>query len=258
MFRHNAPESPRNEARSGDQAPSHLSEKRRRAYLANQARFERRRRKIRIGFAKLYALFAGDRSIAEIAKRAGVSRARLNAIYRQYFAALFATTALERLRARERSRRDAVARRVTRAVSKDRVMNAIKQSAAKARPRRRIEPIILERVGEPARQYRHRAVLVDGKDVEAVHHIRNAGSSGRRGLTYATTTLHRTRLERTRCTIFFVDVPGFRRRVIRSRNTTLLRRLFADGQARVTVYLPLDERPAKPRHDFLRDEDRWG
>jgi AraC-like DNA-binding protein len=240
-----------------DRGRSRPAEKRSRAYAAAKAQFHHRRRKIRLGFDRLFALFAGDVSNAEIARRAGVSRTRLNALYKQYFAKLFAATALQRLRARERSRREEVVRRVTKAVATDRAFNAIKASAAKAKPKRTVEPVIIDKIREPKRQYSHRAVLVDGKDVEAVHHIRNAGSAGRRGLTYATTTLYRNRLKRTRWTIFFVDVPRFPRRVIRSRNATLLRRLFADGQTRVSVYLPLDGRPQNPRHDFLADEDRW-
>jgi hypothetical protein len=242
--------------RSSDRARLRLGKKHSRAYSAGMAQFDRRRRKIKIGFAKLFDLFAGDLSIAEIAKRAGVSRVRLNAIYRQYFADLFGTTALERLRARESTRREKTAGRVQRVISRDRVINAIKASAAKAKPKRTVEPIIVRTDGEITKHYRHRAVLVDGKDVEAVHHIRNSGA-GQRGLTYATTTLYRSRLEQTRWTIFFVDVPRFRRRVIRSKNSTLLRHLFADGQTRMSVYIPLDGRPQTPRHDFLRDEDRW-
>ena len=257
MFRQSSIEPQRREQRSGGRARLHLSKKRRRAYLASQSQFNRRRRKLRVGFARLFDLFASGVSNAEIARRAGVSRTRLNAVYKQYFSELFAVSALERRRARERSRRDKVAGRVTKAVSRDRVMNAIRKSAAKARPRRTVEPIILEKVREPRRHYSHRTVLVDGRSVEAVHHVRNARSTGRQGVIYATTTLNRARLERTRWTILFVDVPGFRRRVIRSRNATLLRRLFADGQTRVSVYIPLDGRPENPRHDFLRDEDRW-
>jgi hypothetical protein len=147
---------------------------------------------------------------------------------------------------------------VVRVVARDRVVNAIKSSAAEANSGRTVEPIPLRRSGPVARRYRHRAVLVDGLDIEAVHHLRNVKPARRpRGLAYTGTTLYRARLARGRWTIFFIDVAGFPRRVIRSKNSDLLKELFAEGQTRVAVYIPLDGRPDRPRYDFLKDEGRW-
>jgi hypothetical protein len=101
------------------------------------------------------------------------------------------------------------------------------------------------------------AIAAVGGDLGEGHLRKIAPAGRRRGLTYAVTTLHRAQLGRGRWTIFFVDVAGFPRRVIRSRNSRLLRRLFAEGQTRISVYIPLDGRPKCPRYDFLKDEGRW-
>ena len=147
---------------------------------------------------------------------------------------------------------------MVRIVARDRVINAIKSSAAEANSKHTVEPIALDRSGPVTKRYRHRAVLVDGWDVEQVHHLRNVKSARRPGgLAYTMTTLHRGRLARGHWTIFFVDAVGFPQRVIRSRNSRLLKDFFADGQTRVSIYIPLDGRPSNPRYDFLGDEDRW-
>jgi AraC-like DNA-binding protein len=231
-----------------------------RLFMAHKAEFERQRRHIRMSFERLFELFAKGLSIAEVARRAGVHRSRLNRVYARYFAPLLGTaTALDRRRGQERARREETAKQVVRIIARDRVINAIKSSAAEANSGRTVEPVILHRSGPPTKHYRHRAVLVDGRDVEAVHHLRNVKPARRTGgRAYTVTTLFRARLVHGRWTIFFIDVPGFPRRVIRSKNSDLLKAIFAAGQARVSVYIPLDERPTKPRHDFLRDEDRWG
>ena len=94
----------------------------------------------------------------------------------------------------------------------------------------------------------HRAVLIDGWDVEQVHHLRNVKSARRPGgLAYTITMLSQGRLARGEWTIFFVDVVGFPQRVIRSKNSRLLKEFFADGQTRVSVYIPLNGRPSMPR-----------
>jgi hypothetical protein len=58
MLRQNSIELQRHEQRSGGRARLHLSKKRRRAYLAAQSQFNRRRRKLRVGFARLPDRFA--------------------------------------------------------------------------------------------------------------------------------------------------------------------------------------------------------
>jgi AraC-like DNA-binding protein len=233
--------------------------KRNRVFMAHQAEFERRRRHIRMSFERLFELFAKGLSIAEVARRAGVHRSRLNRVYTRYFGPLLGTaTALDRRREQERARREKTAKRVVRIIARDRVINAIKSSAAEANSRRTVEPIGLGRSGPVTKRYRHRAVLVDGWDVEQVHHLRNVKPAHRPGgLAYTMTTLNRGRLARGHWTIFFVDAPGFPRRVIRSKNSRLLKELFADGRERVSVYIPLNGRPSNPRYDFLGDEDRW-
>jgi hypothetical protein len=37
----------------------------------------------------------------------------------------------------------------------------------------------------------------------------------------------------------------------------VLKEFFAARQTRVTVYIPLDGRPDRPRYDFRKDEGRW-
>jgi hypothetical protein len=76
MLRQSSIELQRHEQRSGGRARLHLSKKRRRAYLAAQSQFNRRRRKLRVGFARLLDLFASGVSKAEIARCAGLSRTR--------------------------------------------------------------------------------------------------------------------------------------------------------------------------------------
>jgi AraC-like DNA-binding protein len=230
-----------------------------RLFMAHKAEFERRRRHIRMSFERLFELFAKGLSVAEVARRAGVHRSRLNRVYTRYFGPLLGTaTALERRREQERARREKTAKQVIRVVARDRVINAIKSSAAEANSRHTVEPIALDRSGPVTKRYRHRAVLVDGWDVEQVHHLRNVKSAHRAGgIAYTVTTLHRGRLARGHWTIFFVDAAGFPRRVIRSKNSRLLNEFFADGQTRVSVYIPLNGRPSNPRYAFLRDEDRW-
>jgi AraC-like DNA-binding protein len=192
-------------------------------YVQRRAAFNRRRRKNKIHFDKLYRLFASDLSFEQIAETAGVSRARLRDIFNLHFKDLFGVTGLERRREREKRRRDETLSRVARLISQDPVLKAIKASAAKAKRRRTIEPIVLDRRGEPIKRYRHRAVLIDGKHVEPVHHIRNARVFSRGGLAYGTTSLSRRRLEDATWIILCVDVPNYRRRVIRSKSARLLK-----------------------------------
>ena len=226
-------------------------------YLERRADFTRRRRKVRIGFDKLYELFAADQSFAKIATAAGVSRVRIRAIYDEHFQELFSVATTERRKARERRRRDDMSRRIAQAIAEDRVLEAITASAARARPKRTIEPILVDRRGDPCKRYRHRAVLVDGKDVETVHHIKNAQVFTKGGLVYGTTSLHRDKLKASRWTIFIVDVPRYRRKVIRCESAKLLKTLFGRTAIRKSVYIPLAGRPENPRYDFLADEGNW-
>ena len=131
-------------------------------YLTNKAKFERLRRKIRLNFDELYRLFARDLPSVEIAKKAGVSRPRITLIYNQYFGELFGMTDLQRRHRREDKVRQKNASNLARVIGKDRAFEAISQSANKAN--RKIEPIIYRRGTNQSRRYRHRAVLVDGKD----------------------------------------------------------------------------------------------
>jgi hypothetical protein len=226
-------------------------------YLERRAAFNRRRRKIKADFDKLYKLFASDLSFHKIAERVGVTRPRLNEIFRLHFQDLFPVSGLERQRQRRTLRRNEIMNRVARLISEDPVLNSIKASAAKGRRKRLIEPILLARRGEPTKRYRHKAVLVDGKHVEPVHHIRKPRVFARGGLAYGTTSLSRHRLEESTWTIFVVDVPHYRRRVLRSKSAKLLKALF-DGKAqKKSTYIPLNGRPEDPVYDFLADEDNW-
>ena len=225
-------------------------------YLAHKARFNRKRRKINLDFDQLYTLLASDVSLSKIAQLGGVTKKRINVVYELYFRTLFGMGALERAKQVEELKRTKVADRVARAIAADPVLKAIQASAVRAKPKRTVKPVLLKRGGDPVKRYRHKAVLVDGKP-EVVHYIQSARRGRGRTISYASTTLYRTRLQRDGRSIFVVDVPRFRRRVIRSRNLELLRTFFAEGQKRVTIYIPLDSRPQNPRHYFVADEDNW-
>jgi hypothetical protein len=227
-------------------------------YLANKTRFERLRRKIRLDFDALYSLFASDLTSGQIARRAGVSRPRINHIYDDYFRDLVGMSGLERQQRREEPARKKGVFRLARAVAKDQVLAALARSADKAKRRRRIEPIICKRGRDPVKRYRHRAVRVDGRNVEPVHHIRNKKLCPSGGTTYAVTSLSREELEASTWSIFYVDVASYPRRVIRSRSARLLKALFPPGVRRKNIYIPLDRKPQVPRYDFLADEDNWG
>ena len=225
------------------------------AYVARKRAFDRRRRKLHLRFDTLYELFARGLSAAQIARRAGVSRPRIDRIFDQYFGDLFGVSGLERRRLREKELRADAARRLARAIADDPVLTALAKSAAKAG--RRISPILCPRRGEPRKRFRRRAVLVDGKNVELVRHVRNA-QVWPGGIAYATTSIARKSLESARHVIFYIDVASHRRRVIRCRCAALLRALFPAGVKRRHIYIPLDERPEAPRYDFLADVDNWG
>ena len=220
---------------------------------ATKAGFGRRRRKIRLGFDQLYRLFAADLSFGQIAKKAGVSRTRIRSIFDQYYRPHLQVSGLERRRRREQEGRD----RVVQVFLRDRAMRAILKSASRAARVRKIEPIIYKRGTDLSRRFRHRAVLVDGKDVELVHHIRNAQQFWPGGIVYGTTSLSRKALESSKWIIFCIDVPSYRRRVIRCRSAKLLKALFPLRAKRKHVYIPLDRKPESPRYDFLADEDNW-
>jgi hypothetical protein len=224
-------------------------------YLARKREFDRRRRKLRLNFDALYHLFALDASGAKIAKRAHISKERVNFIFNRYFSDLFGMSALERRRNTERKIRNDAVRRLAHAIGKDRVLVAIRNSAEKARPGRKIEPVIRKK--HDIAQFRHKAVLVGGRHIESVHHIRTARFSRRGTVAYGSTTLYRTTLETLKRTIFVIDVPHYPRRVIRSKSDELLRSLFSAGQERISVYIPLKEPLENPRYDFLADEDNW-
>lgn len=226
-------------------------------YRASKAEFERRRRAIRADFDTLYSQFTGELSSAEIARRAGVSRARIRVIFDRYFSDLLGTSILERRQKRARELNENAAHRLVRAITRDRVLSAIFRSADRAKRKRRIEPIISRRSRDPSKCFRHRAVLVDGREVEPVHHIRNAQRFSPGGIAYATTSLSRKSLEEAQWIIFCIDVASHRRRVLRCRCADLLKALFSAGDRRRQAYIPLDRRPDNPRYDFLADEDNW-
>jgi AcrR family transcriptional regulator len=227
-------------------------------YLAGKAAFDRRRRKSRLSFDALYGLFASDLSYAEIARRAGVSRPRINRVFDDYFRDLFGMSGLEREQRRQAGARQSAARRLAQAVAKDRILNALLRSVERAGRGRRIEPIICKRGRDPVKRFRHRAVLVDGRQVEPVHHLRRKRVWPAGGIAYAVTSLSRKALEGSPWTIFYVDVPSHRRRVIRSKSAKLIKALFPPGVARRNIYIPLGRSPEAPRYDFLADEDNWG
>jgi hypothetical protein len=224
-------------------------------YIARKRAFDRRRTAVRVNFDTLYSFFSSAESGARIARRASVSKERINFIYNKYFSDLFGMTARERQRHIERKLRDDAKQRLADATQKDRVLAAIRKSAERAVPKRKIDPV-LPRKHEFA-QFRHKAVLVEGTTIESVHHIRTRRFSRRGTIAYGSTTLSRTTLESLKRTIFFIDVPHYPRRIIRCRNDTLLKSLFSAGQQRVSVYIPLEQQLEKPRYDFLADEDNW-
>ena len=125
----------------------------------------------------------------------------------------------------------------------------------RAEPPRTIEPVIRSKRGFT--WFRHKAVLVDGTHIESVHHIMTRRLSRRGTIAYGSTTLYRTTLETSKCTIFVIDVPNYPRRIIRCRSNRLLKRLFSAGQEKVSVYIPLEQPLENPRYDFLADEDNW-
>jgi len=225
------------------------------AYIAIKRAFDRRRRVIRLNFDTLYDSFASTESGARIARRAGVSKERINFIYNKYFGDLFGMTARERQRHIEQELREKAKQRLADAARKDRVLAAIRKSAERTSPKRKIEPVVRQK-HESAR-FRRKAVLVDGRTIESVHHIRARRVSRRGTIAYGSTTLYRTTLETLKRTIFVIDVPHFPRRIIRCRNDKLLKRLFSAGQKRVSVYIPLEHPLENPRYDFLADEDNW-
>ncbi len=221
----------------------------------SKAAFERRRRKLRLGFDALHRLFAADHSFDRIAAKAGVSKTRVRHIFGQYFRQAFRVDALERRLAREAERRRQAVDRIVRAFRRDPVMRALVASAG--RHGRTVEPVIHKMERNVSRCFRHRAVLVDGVDVESVHHIRSARKPKADGVSYGTTTLTRACLQQSTWTIFYIDVPHRRRRVIRCRSRKLLRALFSGAGTRRDVYIPVHGVPGKPRYDFLADEDNW-
>jgi hypothetical protein len=227
------------------------------AYLAKRRQFNRRR-KSRIDFDVLYELFASGASSVEIAKRAGVSKERINFIFNHHFSNLFGMSGMERRRRREQERRESLARERALRIRNDRVLTAIRKSAQGSLDKKGID-VVLVKKGYWVKDYRHKAVLVENKSVESVHHIRKARRRrSTRNITYGDTTLYRSTLERSAWSIFVVDVPHYTQRVIRSNNQRLLNTFFSRDQARATVYIPLDGHPEDPRYDFLADEDNWG
>jgi hypothetical protein len=217
--------------------------------------FDRRRRALRLNFDALYGFFSSAESGARIAQRASVSKERINFVYNKYFSGLFGMTARERQRHIERKLREEAKRRLADAAQKDRALAAIRKSAERIGSRRKIEAVV-RRKHELAR-FRRKAVLVDGTSIESVHHIRTRRFSRRGTIAYGSTTLSRATLEAVKRTIFVIDVPHYPRRMIRCRNDKLLKVLFAPGQQRVSVYIPLEQPLENPRYDFLADENNW-
>jgi hypothetical protein len=226
-----------------------------RAYIARKRAFDRRRRVLRLNFDTLYGFFSAAESGAQIARRAHVSKEHVNRIYNKYFSDFFGMTARERQRNLEHKLRDDAKQRLADAAKKDRVLAAIRKSAERASPKRTIEPVIRRK--HAFAQFRHKAVLVDGTNVESVHHIRTRRFSQRGTIAYGSTTLFRTTLETLKRTIFVIDVPHHPRRIIRCKSDMLLKSLFSAGKQRMAVYIPLEQPLENPRYDFLADEDNW-
>jgi len=120
----------------------------------------------------------------------------------------------------------------------------------------RVARAAAETPGNLTRRFRRKAVWVEGH-VEPIHHLRAEPTWQRKGELYACTAVTRKELETSPWVIFFIDVPGHRRRVFRCNSKRMLKALFSDGVQRRGVYLPLDRRPSNPRYDFLADEDNW-
>ena len=99
-------------------------------YLVRKSSFDRLRRASKLSFDELYRLFADNISLYEIARRAGVSRTRVATIYRDHFSDIFQTSAIARLRERERSQRQKTAAHVNALISNDSVLNEIRELAA--------------------------------------------------------------------------------------------------------------------------------
>jgi hypothetical protein len=226
------------------------------SYLRRKHAFNRRRKKLRLNFDKLFDLFMTEADSAEIARRGHVSKERINFIFNRYFGDLLGMTALDRRRRKEQELRDNAAREVAAKIAKNRLLIAIRQSAQRSGLKPRIEPVIGAKRGRVA-GIRRKAVLVNRKSIESVHHIKKSRPSGNGSRMYGSTTLYRSTLERSGWTIFVVDVPHYPRRVVRSRNTRLLRSFFDDDRTRVSIYIPLQDPAENPRYDFLADEDNW-
>ena len=120
------------------------------AYIARKRQFDRRRRTLRLDFDALYAFFSSAESGAQIARRARVSKERVNLIYNKYFSDLFGMTGLERQRNIERKLREGAEQLRARDIGRDRVLVAVRSSAEKARPKREIQPVFREKhaIGE--------------------------------------------------------------------------------------------------------------
>src|SRR5262245_60490931 len=76
---------------------SHLVSKQK--FAVRKQKFNRLRREAKIDFDEFYRLFANGFAFSEIARRAGLSRPRVDLIFADYFSDLFGMTGLQRLRA---------------------------------------------------------------------------------------------------------------------------------------------------------------
>jgi AraC-like DNA-binding protein len=234
---------------------------RRRLYIERQKCFDSRRRKIALNFCELYQLFASEQlSMAAISKRAHVSRPRIQTIFDLHFSDLIGATAFARREKRETQLRQAVRNEIAQRLDRDELLRAIRKSARRAAKKRTdrvhmVEHLVSNKKGA-SKAIRRKAVLVDG-ELESVHHIQSGKLSRSRRLAYGATNLYRNVLRRTSHSIFFIDVPGYVRRVLRCRNEELLAALFQPNSESVGIHIPLDHRPETSRYDFLADEDNW-
>ena len=100
--------------------------------------------------------------------------------------------------------------------------------------RRNVEPVPCKQKRRPG-QVRKREIWVNGR-LHGVHRLRNIRKQRGRQVAYATTTIHRSAVERQDVKTFYIDTDLGRRRIDKECDDLL--KYFKPRQNALCVYLP--------------------
>ncbi|MGE3148883.1 MAG: hypothetical protein AB7K04_07440 [Pseudorhodoplanes sp.] len=188
-----------------------------------------RRRKSRLSFDELRICFERNESYGEIARKSGISRARIRVLHDTLYRPIFGYAAGRQRRRQRALRNDIRNSERLKKLPSSRKMRAV----ARAEGPYRIRPAPNLQQKRPG-EVRKREALIAGK-LCGVHHLRNVrGKDGAARST--TTTIRRNAVAQHAMEYFYIDTPFERKLEKRTRRELLS---FLGNREKATIYFRL-------------------